>query len=74
MIQQIICDHFKININELKNTKRTKNFVLPRQIAMYLIRNLTRHSLPEIGKAFCCKDHTTVLYAYKKIEDSLVTK
>ena len=45
--------------------------VLPRQIAMYLTRNLTRHSLPEIGKAFGGKDHTTVLYACKKIEESL---
>ena len=71
MIQQVVCDHFKINVNELKNNKRTKNFVLPRQIAMYLTRNLTRHSLPEIGKAFGGKDHTTVLYACKKIEESL---
>jgi chromosomal replication initiator protein len=71
MVQQIVCDHFKININDLKNNKRTKNFVLPRQIAMYLTRHLTRHSLPEIGKAFGGKDHTTVLYACKKIEESL---
>jgi chromosomal replication initiator protein len=71
MIQQVVCDHFKINVNDLKNNKRTKNFVLPRQIAMYLIRTLTRHSLPEIGKAFGGKDHTTVLYAFKKIEENL---
>ena len=71
MVQQIVCDHFKINANDLKNNKRTKNFVLPRQIAMYLTRHLTRHSLPEIGKAFGGKDHTTVLYACKKIEESL---
>ncbi len=71
MIQHVVCDHFKININELKNNKRTKNFVLPRQLAMYLTRNLTRHSLPEIGKAFGGKDHTTVLYACKKIDESL---
>jgi chromosomal replication initiator protein len=70
MVQQVVCDHFKININELKNNKRTKNFVLPRQIAMYLIRNMTRHSLPEIGKSFGGKDHTTVLYACKKIEEN----
>ena len=71
MVQQIVCDHFKINLNDLKNNKRTKNFVLPRQIAMYLTRHLTRHSLPEIGKAFGGKDHTTVLYACKKIEEKL---
>lgn len=71
MIQHVVCDHFKININELKNNKRTKNFVLPRQLAMSLTRSLTRHSLPEIGKAFGGKDHTTVLYACKKIDESL---
>ena len=73
MVQQVICDHFKVNVNDLKNNKRTKNFVLPRQIAMYLTRILTRHSLPEIGKAFGGKDHTTVLYAYKKIEENLTS-
>ncbi len=71
MVQQIVCDHFKVNVNELKNTKRSKNFVFPRQIAMYLTRTLTRHSLPEIGKAFGGKDHTTVLYACKKVEENL---
>jgi chromosomal replication initiator protein len=71
MVQQVVCDHFKVNVNDLKNNKRTKNFVLPRQIAMSLTRTLTRHSLPEIGKAFGGKDHTTVLYACKKIEENL---
>ena len=71
MVQQIVCDHFKISMNDLKNNKRTKNFVLPRQIAMHLTRQLTRYSLPEIGKAFGGKDHTTVLYACKKIEENL---
>ncbi|MFH0866313.1 MAG: chromosomal replication initiator protein DnaA [Bacteroidota bacterium] len=71
MVQQMVCEHFKINQNELKNNKRTKNFVLPRQIAMYLIRTLTNHSLPEIGKSFGGKDHTTVLYACKKIEENM---
>ena len=70
MVQQVVCEHFKINQNEIKNSKRTKNYVLPRQIAMYLTRTLTRHSLPEIGKSFGGKDHTTVLYACKKIEEN----
>ncbi len=70
MVQQIVCEHFKINLNDIKNSKRTKNFVFPRQIAMYLTRTLTRHSLPEIGKGFGGKDHTTVLYACKKIEEN----
>lgn len=71
MVQQIICDHFKLNVNDLKSSKRTKTFVFPRQIAMYLTRTLTRHSLLEIGKAFGGKDHTTVLYACKKVEENL---
>jgi chromosomal replication initiator protein len=73
LVQQVVCDHFRITLNDLKNTKRTRNFVLPRQIAMYLTRHLSRHSLPQIGKAFGGKDHTTVLYACKKIEDTLGT-
>ncbi len=70
MIQQVVAEHYKITINDLKSKKRTQNIALPRQIAMYLIRKLTRHSLPEIGNAFG-KDHTTVMHSYKKIEEDI---
>lgn len=70
MIQQMVAEHYKITINELKSKKRTQNISLPRQIAMYLSRKLTRHSLPEIGNAFG-KDHTTVIHSYKKIEEDI---
>ena len=71
MIQKSVADFFKIQINDLKNQKRHKTIVLPRQIAMYLSRTLTQMSLPEIGLAFGGKDHTTVLHSYKKIYELL---
>jgi chromosomal replication initiator protein len=68
MVQKEVAVYFNITMADLKTKKRNKNVVLPRQIAMYLARKLTTHSLPEIGAAFGGKDHTTVLHAYKKIE------
>ncbi|MDD3374184.1 MAG: chromosomal replication initiator protein DnaA [Candidatus Omnitrophica bacterium] len=67
MIQKIVANHYNISLHDLKTTKRHKNIVLPRQIAMYLSRQLTNLSLPEIGTAFGGKDHTTVLHSCKKI-------
>jgi len=68
MVQKEVAVYFNITLADLKTKKRNKNVVLPRQVAMYLTRKLTAHSLPEIGAAFGGKDHTTVLHAYKKIE------
>jgi len=70
-IQKIVADFFKISLTDLKTTRRHKNIVLPRQVAMYLSRQLTNLSLPEIGSAFGGKDHTTVLHSWKKINQSL---
>ncbi len=67
-IQKNIADHFQIKISELKSTKRQKNIVLPRQISMYICRNLTNLSYPEIGSKFGGKDHSTIIHAVKKIE------
>lgn len=64
-------EHFSLSKEELKNKKRNKTLVLPRQIAMYLIRELTELSLPEIGSFFGSKHHTTILYAHKKITKDL---
>ncbi|MGD9014431.1 MAG: chromosomal replication initiator protein DnaA [Candidatus Omnitrophota bacterium] len=66
-IQKSVADEFDIPLIELKTKRRSKNIVLPRQVAMYLSRHLTDASLPEIAKFFGGKDHTTVLYAYNKI-------
>ncbi|MBI5873206.1 MAG: chromosomal replication initiator protein DnaA [Candidatus Omnitrophica bacterium] len=67
-IQRIVADYFKIQVADLKTKKRIKSIVTPRQVAMYLARELTNLSLPEIGQCFGGKDHTTVLYAHKKIK------
>lgn len=68
MIQKEVADYFNISTSDLKASKRSKNILLPRQLAMYLARQMTKHSLPEIGQAFGGKDHTTVLHSCKKIE------
>ena len=67
VIMEIVSGHFSVSKDDLKRGKRNKNLVLPRQIAMYLSRELTELSLPEIGSVFGAKHHTTILYAHKKI-------
>lgn len=71
LIQNNITKHFKIQPIELKGKKRDVSTVLPRQIAMYLCRELTNHSLPEIGREFGGRDHTTVIHAYNKIKEQI---
>ncbi|NTV47491.1 MAG: chromosomal replication initiator protein DnaA [Chlorobiales bacterium] len=66
-IQKVVADHFKIKVSELKSERKLKNFVIPRQVAIYLARELTKASYPEIGEKFGGKDHSTVIYAVKKI-------
>lgn len=66
-IQEIVCKHFQIKSEELLAKKRTRNIVYPRQIAMYLCRELTDSSLPRIGEMFGGRDHTTVIHAIEKI-------
>jgi len=66
-----VADFFNLSMGDLKSKKRNKGVVAPRQIAMYLTRELTSLSLPDIGEAFGGKDHTTVLYAYNKIKKDI---
>ena len=73
LIQKRVASYYKIDQNDIIGRKRTKNIVVPRQIAMYLSRELTDNSLPQIGKEFGGKDHTTVLHAIDKIEKKLTT-
>lgn len=68
-IQRVTCQHFNIQKQDLVSTRRTRVIVRPRQIAMYLSKQLTPRSLPEIGKRFGDRDHTTVLHAVRKIEE-----
>ena len=67
-IQKVVADRFHVKISELKAKKRTKTLVYPRQISMYLCRELTDLSFPEIGKHFGGKDHSTVIHAFRHIE------
>lgn len=71
MIIEKVSDYFNVSVEFLKKNSRSKNLVFPRQISMYLIRELTDLSLPEIGVFFGSKHHTTILYACKKIKHSL---
>lgn len=72
-IQKVIASQFSIKISDLKSAKRLKALVLPRQIAMYLSRQLTSCSYPEIGERFGGKDHSTIIHAIKKIEKQIET-
>jgi chromosomal replication initiator protein len=67
-IQKKVADQFQIKVTELKSSKRLKNIVFPRQIAMYICRKLTNLSYPEIGSKFGGKDHSTIIHAVKKID------
>jgi len=68
-IQKTVASYFKISIADLLSSRRTRSITRPRQIAMALCKQLTRHSLPEIGNAFGGRDHTTVLHACRKVEE-----
>ncbi|MFC6463503.1 chromosomal replication initiator protein DnaA [Marinilactibacillus sp. GCM10026970] len=70
-IQQTVSKFYQISLVDLKGKKRVRQIVLPRQIAMYLSREMTNNSLPKIGKEFGGKDHTTVIHAYEKIEQAI---
>lgn len=72
-IQSTVSKYYQISMVDLKGKKRVKSIVLPRQIAMYLSRELTSSSLPKIGAEFGGKDHTTVIHAYEKIAQALTT-
>ena len=72
-IQKAVAGYFRIKISDLKSSTRTKAIVVPRQIAMYLCRQLTNLSLMEIADAFGRQDHTTILHANNRIEESIRT-
>ncbi len=66
-IQKTVAQYFQIKVTDLKSKKRSRDISIPRQIAMYICREYTQSSLPEIGKQFGGKDHTTVIFSHKKI-------
>ena len=72
-IQKTVADYFKMRVSDLLSKKRTRSIARPRQLAMALAKELTNHSLPEIGDAFGGRDHTTVLHACRKIAELIET-
>lgn len=72
-IQRIVCEYFKIDIEDLKGKKRSKDINYQRQIAIYLCRIMTNESYPKMGTYFGGRDHSTIISAYQKIEKDLET-
>ncbi len=68
-IQRTVADYYKIRVSDLLSNSRLREIVRPRQIAMALAKELTSHSLPDIGEAFGGRDHTTVLYSCRKVRE-----
>ncbi len=71
-IQELVCERFGVTLSELTGDRCSQNIVYPRQVAMYLSRELTDSSLPKIGKQFGGRDHTTVIHATSKIARLIV--
>jgi chromosomal replication initiator protein len=68
-IQKTVADYYKLRVSELLSERRSRSVARPRQVAMALAKELTSHSLPEIGEAFGGRDHTTVLHACRRIKE-----
>lgn len=69
MIQKFVADYYQLKLTELKSRNNSKSVAMPRQVAMYLCKQLTNASLPEIGKSFGGKHHSTVIHSIKKVEE-----
>ena len=70
-IQKIVAEYFQISVEDIRSKKRSSNISFPRQIAMYLCRNMTSESFPKIGTEFGGKDHSTVMHSVEKIENEI---
>ena len=70
-IQRAVCERYGVTLAELKGPLRSRHLALPRHVAMYLGRKLTRRSLPQIGVLFGSRDHSTVTHAVKRVEELL---
>ena len=69
MIQKFVADYYQLKLTELKSRNNSKSVAMPRQVAMYLCKSLTNSSLPEIGKSFGGKHHSTVIHSIRKVEE-----
>jgi chromosomal replication initiator protein len=72
-IQKTVAEYYKIKLSDIMSKRRNRSIARPRQIAMALAKELTNHSLPELGEYFGGRDHTTVLHACRKVQELLVT-
>ena len=70
-IQDVVAKYFSVSSKDLKGSKRSNDITFPRQIAMYMCRNVANMSLPQIGRAFGKRDHTTVMHACNKVEQDM---
>ena len=70
-IQKVIADNYNISVSDLKGKKRDKKYVIPRQIAIYIAREMTEISYTELGNEFGGKDHSTIMSAYDKISNQI---
>jgi chromosomal replication initiator protein len=68
-IQKSVAEYYKLKLADLKSRNNSKSIAMPRQIAMYLCKNLTHGSLPEIGRSFGGKHHSTVIHSIRKVEE-----
>lgn len=68
-IQRTVAEYYKIKVSDMMSKRRSRSVARPRQVAMALAKELTNHSLPEIGDGFGGRDHTTVLHACRKIKE-----
>ena len=68
-IKRKVADHYNIRLSDMVGPKRTRCYARPRQVAMYLCKQLTSRSLPEIGRSFGGRDHTTVMHGVRRIDE-----
>ncbi len=72
-IQKVVAQHFNVKISDMHSARRSRSIARPRQIAMYLCKQLTARSLPDIGRSFGGRDHTTVMHAVKKVQELMAS-
>jgi chromosomal replication initiator protein len=72
-IQKLVAEHYKIDVATLKARSNVRQFLVPRQVAMYLCKRLAKKSYPEIARQFGGKHHTTVIHSVEKIEQEMKT-
>ena len=68
-IQRVVADYYKLKMSDMLSKRRSRSVARPRQLAMSIAKELTSHSLPEIGESFGGRDHTTVLHACRKVKE-----